>query len=530
MPYNLRNKKIEDSNPPSPPPSEEDIESDESYEDKKEEAKEILESMFGAQEDNDTISNNPYLYYSDYFEENDNNFIDSTCGDNDGEPYKKRIKTLREIQTTGYVKIFDIMDADIPDDKKADLVVMFDRMKQLPYYCEEFIDINEKIKNTISLYRDHFGTFAVDDNKDLLTRIKAAEISEENRGKLFNKFFSLQKCDTNERHEILAYIDAGIRIVNKPYVSPDSLKYSDETASDFAKSIRDALDTHVYGQVVAKEEIIDNVISRQKNADIGNITVFRGSPGVGKTHTARKLAELLGYKFYHISISGISNPERINGSLSVHIGSRPGEIFTAIAEMGCNNGIIFLDEFDKIFTSSDDKAESLRNAFLNILDPTQNSHFRDNYLFDLNIDLSKIWFIISVNDMNCIGGAIRDRLRPVIAFQNYTKTDKIEILKLYTVPKTLKMFTINPDIVEITEEAYHALIGSEGSDGVRETKSICESVFKRISVLLVTCSQIYRPSYFVEIRKKDEKYIIDENVVKSLMEKEEAQKFLSFYN
>jgi ATP-dependent Lon protease len=132
--------------------------------------------------------------------------------------------------------------------------------------------------------------------------------------------------------------------------------------------------------------------------------------------------------------------------------------------------------------------------------------------------------------MNCIGGAIRDRLRPVIAFQNYTKTDKIEILKLYTVPKTLKMFTINPDIVEITEEAYHALIGSEGSDGVRETKSICESVFKRISVLLVTCSQIYRPSYFVEIGKKDEKYIIDENVVKSLMEKEEAQKFLSFYN
>ena len=525
MPYNLRNRKIEE-NPP-----EEESESDESYDDKKaEDVGEILESMFGTQQDNNTIANNPYLYYADYFEDADNNFIDSTSGDNNGEPYKKRIKTLREIQTTEYVKIFDIMDAEIPDSKKADLVVMFDRMKQLPYYYEEFIDINEKIKNTISLYRDHFGTFAVDDNKDLLARIKTAEISEENRGKLFNKFFSLQKCETNERHEILSYIDAGLRIINKPYISPDSLKYTDETASDFARSIRESLDTHVYGQVVAKEEIIDNVISRQKNPDIGNITVFRGSPGVGKTHTARKLAELLGYKFYHISISGITNPERITGSLSVHLGSRPGEIFTAIAEMGCNNGIIFLDEFDKIFTGSDDRAEALRNTFLNILDPTQNMHFRDNYLFDMNINLGKIWFILSVNDMNCIGGAIRDRLRPVILFQNYTKTDKIEILKMYTVPATLKMFAINPESLEILEEAYHSLIGSEGSEGIRETKSICESVFKRIGVLLVICSQVYRPSYFVEIKKRDGKYIIDKNIVDSLMEKEERQKFLSFYN
>jgi ATP-dependent Lon protease len=526
MPYDLRNRKLDDLTPPEQDSNSEEEKSDESFEEKLEDAKEILESVF---EKNDTISSNPYLYYPDYYEDGDNNFIDSTCGDDDGEPYKKRIKTLREIQTTGYVKIFDIIDSDIPNDKKADLIVMFDRMKQLPYYYEEFIQINEKIKNTIDLYKDHFGTFAVDDNKDLLNRIKEAPISEENRRKLFNKFFSLQKCDTSERHEILAYIDAGIHIVNKPYISPDSLKYTDETASDFAKSIRDSLDAHVYGQVIAKEEIIDNVISRQKNPDIGNITVLRGSPGVGKTHTARKLAELLGYKFYHISVSAISNPERINGSLSVHVGSRPGEIFTAISEMGCNNGIIFLDEFDKIFTGSDDRTEALKNSFLNILDPTQNMHFRDNYLFDLNIDLSKIWFIISVNDMRCIGGAIRDRLRPVITFQNYNKADKLQILKLYTIPNTLKMFTINPDSLDITEGAYNCLIGTDGSDGIRETKSICESVFKRISVLLVTCGTKYRPSYYTEIKKGGDKYIIDEGIIKSLMEKEEVQTFMSFY-
>ena len=524
MPYNLRNRKIES---PSPSDDEEDI-SEQSYEDKAERAKEILENLLEPNDEH-TISNNPYIYYSDYFEDGDNSFIDSTRGDSEGEPYKKRMKILREIQTTGYVKIFDIVDADIPDDKKADLVVMFDRMKQFPYYSEEFIQLNEKIKNTISLYRDHFGTFAVDDNKELISRIKMAPISEENRVKIFSKFFSLQKCDTSERHEILSHIDAGLKIVNLPYISPDSLKYTDETASEFAQSIRDSLDSHVYGQLLAKEEIIDNVISRQKNPDIGNITVFKGSPGVGKTHTARKLAELLGYKFYHISISGINNPERITGSLSVHIGSRPGEIFTAISEMGCNNGIIFLDEFDKIFTGSDERTEALRNTFLNILDPTQNTHFRDNYLFDLNIDLSKIWFILSVNDMSRIGGAIRDRLRPVIAFQSYSKNDKLEILKLHTVPKTLKMFTINPRMLDITEDAYKALIGTEGTEGIRETKSICESVFKRISVLLLTQHQTYRPSYFIEIRKVGEKYIIYENIVKSLLEKEEPQKFLSFY-
>lgn len=523
MPYNLRNRKID-----TPIPSDDEDSEDTNYEEKKEKAKEILETMLEPS-DNDTLAANPHLYYSDYFEDEDSSFIESTRGDTDGEPYKKRMKIFRDIQTSGYVKLFDIIDSTIPDDKKADLIVMFDRMKQFPYYSEEFIDLNEKIKSTISLYRDNFGAFAVDDNKELLNRIKSAAISEENRGKLIGKFFSLQKCDTSEKHELLAYIDAGIRIINKPYISPDSLKYTDETASEFAKSIRDSLDSHVYGQVVAKEEIIDNVISRQKNPDIGNITVFKGSPGVGKTHTARKLAELLGYKFYHISVSGINNPERITGSLSVHIGSRPGEIFTAISEMGCNNGIIFLDEFDKIFTGSDDRTEALRNTFLNILDPTQNTHFRDNFLFDLNIDLSKIWFIISVNDTSCIGGAIRDRLRPIITFQSYTKSDKLEILKLHTVPRTLKMFTINPESVCITEDAYKALIGKEGTEGIRETKSLCESVFKRISVLLLTRGQTYRPSYFVEIRKEGKKYIIDEDIVKSLTEKDEPQKFLSFY-
>lgn len=489
MPYNLRKRK----NPVDPEPDEE--------------------------EEDETIIYNP-----EYFKQSDGEFIERIVKNKASCRYKALMKEARKTQISGYVKLTDILDADISDEKKAELVVVFDRIKYIPYYDPEFITTNEYIKNAL---KENTSTFASGES-DILEKIKTASICEENRTKLIAKFFSLQKCDSTERHELMAYIDYGLKIKNTSYKSPESLKYSDETAHVFAKSIKDSLDEHIYGQTVAKEEIIDNVIARENNPDIGNITVFKGSPGVGKTHTARKLAELLGYKFYHISIGGITTAERITGSLSVNIGSRPGEIFTAISEMGCNNGIIFLDEFDKIFSGDGHGMESLRNVFLNMLDPTQNCHFRDNYLYDLNIDLSKIWFIISVNELGFIGEAVRDRLRPVIHFENYSKADRLEILRQHIIPRTLKMYRINVPFISFTTESYNYLISQ--SAGIRELKCMCETIFKKVSTLLLTAGSDYKPSYYVEIPIEDGVRILDLKIVKTLLPKNSEEKFMSFYS
>lgn len=508
MPYNLRKRP---GKPHKEPESEiSDYDSDTSVEN---------------EEPVDNPQTSPLIIYNpEYFQKRDEEFIYKVVGKN-VKRYKAAISDIRRIQASNYVRLQDILDSKIPVEKKTDLVVAFDRMKEIPYYDPEFIALNTYIKNGLKETEENTFTSA---SSDLLEKIKKAEICEENRVKLINKFHSVQKCDNSDKHELMAYIDYGIKIKNIPYKSPDALKYSDETAHVFAKTIRDRLDEHIYGQVTAKEEIIDSVIARENNPDIGNITVFKGSPGVGKTHTARKLAELLGYKFYHISIGGVTSAERITGSLSVNVGSRPGEIFTAISEMGCNNGIIFLDEFDKIFSGDGYGMESLRNVFLNMLDPTQNCHFRDNYLYDLNIDLSKIWFIISVNEMDCIGEAIKDRLRPVIHFDKYSKTDRLEILRLHIIPRSIKMYRFKTSFT-VTQEAYEYLITE--SSGIRELKSMCEILFKKLSTLILTSGSEYRPSYYVKIEREGDTVKIDENIVKALLPvKKSDAKFMSFYS
>jgi ATP-dependent Lon protease len=465
------------------------------------------------------------IYNPEYFQKRDAEFIYRVVGKK-VKRYKTLIGKVRSVQSSGYVRLQDILDSNVSDEKKVDLVVAFDRMKEIPYYDPEFLALNTYIKNGLKERETENNAFT-DGPMDLLEKIRKAEICEENRGKLINKFHSVQKCETSDKHELMAYIDYGLRIKNVSYRSPDAIKYSDETAHVFAKSIRDSLDEHIYGQVTAKEEIIDSVIARENNPTIGNITVFKGPPGVGKTHTARKLAELLGYKFYHISIGGVTSAERITGSLSVNVGSRPGEIFTAISEMGCDNGIIFLDEFDKIFSGDGYGMESLRNVFLNMLDPTQNCHFRDNYLYDLNIDLSKIWFIISVNELGCIGEAVKDRLRPIVHFDKYTKADRFEILRLHIIPRTIKMYRFKTSF-RITPDAYEYLVG--GSSGIRELKSMCETLFKKISTLVLTFGSEYRPSYYVEIMKDGETFVIDGKTVKALLPVKSEEKFMSFYS
>ena len=436
--------------------------------------------------------------------------------------YKEKLKQLRQLQIGNYITLGDILNSLLPDIKKTELLVLYDQLKQYQYYQEEFIVLNLRIKKILDSEQ---GNVFTDDSCELLLRIKNAHISEANREKLIRRFFALQKCESTEKQELLSNIEYGLKIINEPHSI-----VIDHNYSNVAQSIKQKLDDILFGQDKAKEEIIDNVISRMVNPNIGNVSVFLGDPGVGKTHTARNLALILGYKFYQISLGAINDSASITGMLSAYVGSRPGEIFNAISEMGCNNGIIFLDEFDKIFDSS--KKGSLENTFLNILDPTQNCNFKDTYLYDLNIDLSKIWFIISINDISHIHGPIKDRLKPIITFENYSLENKINILKNFVIPATANLYKIDLTSLHIDESVYKmicSLCTTEGDGGIRDVKNTCELLFKRLNTLILTT---YRPSYFVELpRLENGKIYINIDVVKKLLEiKKPVEKFMSFYS
>jgi ATP-dependent Lon protease len=542
MAYNLRSSKKLKYDKDYDPPDEQETdltslsdstETDmESFDDVKDQ---FLNRLLGVGDDHDNLTG-ANLYHTDHYEKSDNHFID-LLPENMRAVYREKLKNLRTIQIAGYVTLADIISSAIPDEKKSELVVLYDQLKQFPYYTDEFIAINKKIKKNIEYYAATKSVFA-DDENELADKIRTARISDHNREKLMRKLFSLQKCESNEKHDLLSYIDYGLRIINEPHIDA-SVSLADYSA--LASTIKQNLDALLFGQDKAKEEIIDNVISRLINPDIGNISVFQGSPGVGKTHTARNLAKILGYKFHQISLGSVSDAYSITGSLSTYVGSRPGEIYNAVSSMGCDNGIIFLDEFDKIFDMARTATNSsLENVFLNILDPSQNSAYKDNHLPDLNIDLSKIWFIISVNDLDHIRGPIRDRLRPVISFNNYTLDNRISIARQFLVPDTLRTYMINPETIHIDDSVYKLIC--EGGTGIRETgiretgirevKSVCELLFKRINTLILTTG--YKPSYFINFKRTVEgKLIINSDVVKKLADcapKEKDGRYLSFYS
>ena len=161
-----------------------------------------------------------------------------------------------------------------------------------------------------------------------------------------------------------------------------------------------------------------------------------GPPGVGKTSIARLISEIMDWGFEQISFGGIDRSDFLKGHEYTYVGAQPGAIVKALQKMGHKNGILFLDELEKI-----SKKPDITAALLHLVDQTQNSEFKDNYLGDISIDLSKIWFIGSMNNIPT-DSAFADRWW-IIRVNGYRDSEKKEIIKSYLLPKALKNMNQN---------------------------------------------------------------------------------------
>ena len=154
-----------------------------------------------------------------------------------------------------------------------------------------------------------------------------------------------------------------------------------------------------------KEQILLFINSKLLNPDMkGCCLGLIGPPGTGKTSIARIIAEVLDYPFEQISFGGVTNTEFIKGHDFTYIGSQPGIIAKSLTRMKYKNGILFFDEYEKISANKD-----IVSTLLHITDPSQNNTFRDQYLSDITIDLSSIWFIYSMNEFP-EDSALKDRI------------------------------------------------------------------------------------------------------------------------
>jgi ATP-dependent Lon protease len=218
---------------------------------------------------------------------------------------------------------------------------------------------------------------------------------------------------------------------------------------------RQVLDEDHYGLEKVKRRILEYLAVRKLNPEGRSpILCFVGPPGVGKTSLGQSIARALGLKFVRASLGGVHDEAEIRGHRRTYIGALPGNIIQGLRKAGTRNPVFMLDEIDKLNASHQGDPSS---AMLEVLDPEQNTTFRDNYIA-LPFDLSKVLFVATANVLETIPGPLRDRME-IIQLTGYTQDEKLQIAKRYLVQRQLKANGLKAEQVTVTDEALNKLIG-----------------------------------------------------------------------
>lgn len=343
--------------------------------------------------------------------------------------------------------------------------------------------LNE-IQQQIRVYKKQKG----DLEYDLEDKIMLLDVDIQTKVFLLDKYESTVKNTRSQNSSDYAKSLAWFKTVTSiPFgkYKPFDINSNDspDKVNVFFENVRAKLDEKIYGLDYVKDEILEFLARKITNPNgKGHILALHGIPGTGKTKILKTLADALSLPFYQINFGGMSDSSILTGHSETYIGSKPGKIVEILTNSGYMNPIIYLDEIDKI---SELKEREINGVLTHMLDEEQNNKFQDNYVSNVDIDLSKVLFVIAFNDLSKINNIVLDRMK-IINIKIPTIDDKVIIAGKKMIPdiiETLQIktkITINDDLIR-----YIILNKNNNEDGVRHMKKIFEKIFNRINYLLL---------------------------------------------
>lgn len=392
-----------------------------------------------------------------------------------------------------YYEKQDVLSALDPSERICQLVVY---LKKENNALEIESEIQEKVQNEIDKSQREY--YLREEMKVISEALGESDNPLEEAEEYKSKVSAL-KCSDDIKEKLLKECDKLAKMPSGSHEGTVERNYLDKCLEiPFGKYTKDSinleksrkiLDKEHYGLDKVKERIVDSLAVYKRNPEFnGQILCLAGPPGVGKTSIVKSLAKSMGRKYVRIALGGIHDEAEIRGHRKTYIGSMPGRIVEAVIKSGVMNPIILLDEIDKV--GNDFKGDP-SSALLEALDPEQNNSFADHYI-EFPLDLSRVLFITTANDVSAIAGPLYDRME-VIELNSYTALEKFYIAKKHLVKKEMIKHSLTSKEFKISDDAINILIENYTREaGVRALEKQIATLCRKATVSLESGAKSFK--------------------------------------
>lgn len=391
------------------------------------------------------------------------------------------------------------------DDFSARMIPKRHNMKKESDDVKKFVKLVTKPMeaNTIDDQIDQFKTMTAEKQKQLISvlehkpahqeqnmmfKILTMNLPPDTQSMILSKYHSLQMLEpgSGEFFKLRSWLE---KVTSVPFglykEIPVKIADGSEACTAFMERARRCLEDAIYGQEEAKLQIMQFIATKISNPSHRGLSLLlAGPPGIGKTSLIKNgIAKALNWPFQFVSLGGDSDATTYTGHQLVYESSHAGKIANSLINAKSMSMVLMFDELDKISTTP--KGEEVQNMLIHLTDPVQNEVFEDKYLSGVPIDLSRVMFVFSGNDLNKIDKVLLDRMM-VINLQGYQSKEKMTIAEDFLLPTALEEVGLTEKVALSKDVMEHVLREYAGEEtGVRELKRCMEQIAQKINMLRI---------------------------------------------